>query len=195
MMKRRKQQGVALVITLILLAIITIVVVAFLAVSQRNRSLTTTATDLANAQFMAEAGAERARAEVVARLLVQPELAPVQTLVSTNYTSWLGYAPNLPPSLRFLNVSYTSTPFNDPNQPGVGQGPIYDPTLGVPLGYTELMEVLTNLYFNPRPPVFVRTNVSPIYPSEFRFYLDLNRNGKFDPTGLQWNMVQDGARR
>ena len=36
-MKRREQQGVALVVTLILLAIITIVVVTFLAVSQRNR--------------------------------------------------------------------------------------------------------------------------------------------------------------
>jgi Tfp pilus assembly protein PilX len=81
-MKRREQQGVALVVTLILLAIITIVVVAFLGVTQRNRALTSTATDQINAQFMADAGLERAQAEVAARLLSQPEPGPVPMLVS-----------------------------------------------------------------------------------------------------------------
>jgi hypothetical protein len=33
--------------------------------------------------------------------------------------------------------------------------------------------------------VFVRTNPSPIFPADFRFYLDLNRNGRFDATGRQ----------
>lgn len=185
-MKRREEQGVALVVTLILLAIITIVVVAFLGVSQRNRSLTSTATDQINAQFMADAGQERAVAEVAARVLTQPDLAPVQLLVSTNYTRWAGFDPALPFNQRFFNVSYTRTPFDNLNQPGVGAGPIYDPTRGVPLAYDELMQVLTSLYFNPRPPVFVRTNPSPIFPADFRFYLDLNRNGRFDPTGNQF---------
>lgn len=185
-MKRREEQGVALVVTLILLAIITIVVVAFLGVSQRNRSLTSTATELINAQFMADAGLERAQAEVASRLLAQPDLAPVQMLISTNFTRWAGFDPSLPASERFINVSYTTTPFDDPNQPGVNLGPIYDPSRGVPLGYDDHMRVLTNLYYNPRPPVFVRTNPSPIFPADFRFYLDLNRNGRFDPTGNQF---------
>jgi len=189
-MKRRNEQGVALVVTLILLAIITIVVVAFLGVSQRNRSLTSTATDQVNAQFMADAGLERAQAEAAARILSQPDLGPVQMLVSTNYTTWFGFDPTLLPTapqlFHWLNVSYTKTPFDDPNEPGVGFGPIYDPSLGVPLDYDELMQVLTNLYFNPRPPVFIRTNPSPIFPADFRFYLDLNRNGRFDPTGNQF---------
>lgn len=185
-MKRREQQGVALVVTLILLAIITIVVVAFLGVSQRNRSLTSTATDQINAQFMADAGLERAQAEAAARLLSQPDLAPVQMLVSTNFINWNGFDPAAPPAQRFFNLNYTRTPFDNVNQPAPGFGPIYDPSLGVPLAYDDLMQVLTNLYFNPRPPVFVRTNPSPIFPPDFRFYLDLNRNGRFDATGGQF---------
>ena len=81
-MKRREQQGVALVVTLILLAVITMIVVAFLAVSQRNRGLTSTATDQINSQFMADAGLERAQAEVAARLLSQPDIAPVQDMAA-----------------------------------------------------------------------------------------------------------------
>jgi hypothetical protein len=199
-MKRREQQGVALVVTLILLAIITIVVVAFLGVTQRNRALTSTATDQINAQFMADAGLERAQAEVAARLLAQPELAPVQMLVSTNFINWGGFDPAAPPAQRFFNINYTRTRFDDPNAPAAGFGPIYDPSLGLPLAYDQLMQVLTNLYYNPRPPVFVRTNPSPIFPADFRFYLDLNRNGRFDATGRQLvldddyePLVQDGT--
>lgn len=191
-MKRREQQGVALVVTLILLAIITIVVVAFLGVTQRNRSLTSTATDQINAQFMADAGLERAQAEVAARLLSQPEPGPVQMLVSTNFINWGGFDPTAPlPASRFVNINYTETPFDDPNEPGAGLGPIYDPSLGVPLAYDDLMQVLTNLYYNPRPPVFVRTNPSPVFPADFRFYLDLNRNGRFDATGGQLVLDDD----
>lgn len=190
MIIRRKEQGVALVVTLILLAIITIVVIAFLGVSQRNRSLTTTATDQVNAQLMADAGFERAQAEVSARMLVQPDIGPVQLLVSTNYTSWFGFDPTLPlvasQVAHWHNVNYTKTPFDVVNPPDGTVGPIYDPSRGVPLEYDELMRVLTNLYYNPRPPVFVRTNPSPIFPADFRFYLDLNRNGRFDPTGNQF---------
>ena len=41
-----------------------------------------------------------------------------------------------------------------------------------------------NLLYNPRPPVFVITNALT-KANEFRFYLDLNRNGFYDPNGLQ----------
>ena len=36
---------------------------------------------------------------------------------------------------------------------------------------------IANLFYNPRPPVFVR-------PNDFRFYLDLNQSGRFDTNGL-----------
>jgi hypothetical protein len=40
---------------------------------------------------------------------------------------------------------------------------------------------LTNLFINPRAPVFIQTNSSGAL--DFRFYLDLNRNGVDDPNG------------
>ena len=39
----------------------------------------------------------------------------------------------------------------------------------------------------PRPPVFVSTNLTGYRTNEFRYWLDLNRNGLFEPTGY----VQD----
>jgi len=44
---------------------------------------------------------------------------------------------------------------------------------------------IANLYYDPRPPVFVVTN--PFYPNnyDFRFYVDINRNGRFETNGYQ----------
>jgi len=40
---------------------------------------------------------------------------------------------------------------------------------------------IANLQYDPRPPVFVMTN--PAYPRDFRFYVDINRNGRFETNG------------
>ena len=55
-------------------------------------------------------------------------------------------------------------------------------TNGWPLNFTNLPGDLTNLYVSPRPPVFIVTN--SVGSNDFRFYLDLNRNAKFDANGL-----------
>src|SRR5260221_4126059 len=44
---------------------------------------------------------------------------------------------------------------------------------------------VANLYYSPRAQVFVTTNSSA--PLDFRFYLDMNRNGKFDTNGVVGN--------
>ena len=43
---------------------------------------------------------------------------------------------------------------------------------------------IANLLYNPRPPVFIVTNALAVKSNEFRYYLDLNRNGAFEPSGL-----------
>src|SRR5947199_179908 len=48
----------------------------------------------------------------------------------------------------------------------------------------DIRQNQTNLFYDPRPPVFVVTNITN-GASEFRFYLDLNRNGRFDTNGVQ----------
>ena len=56
---------------------------------------------------------------------------------------------------------------------------------GLPLsGNADIRLNQANLLYDPRPPVFVVTNAAT-GASEFRFYLDLNRNRRFDTNGSQ----------
>jgi hypothetical protein len=57
-------------------------------------------------------------------------------------------------------------------------------TNGWPLNFTNLPRDLTNLYVSPRAPVFIPNPTNSSLPPDFRFYLDLNRNGRFDGNGL-----------
>lgn len=46
--------------------------------------------------------------------------------------------------------------------------------------------LIVDQFREPVPPVFVKTNRpnNPAAPPDFRFFVDLNRNGRFEPTGL-----------
>jgi len=177
-MKQRGNQGVALIVTLILLAVITIVVVAFLAVSQRNRELVSTSSQLIDAKLMSEAALNRAQSEIAARMLGRTNLNAFEMLVSTNFTRTQGF------------VSGVSNPFNV----SYSYDNVYNPTLGTPLSYQDLMLNLVNLYYDPRPPVFIPNDIANPFSRDFRFYLDLNRNGRFDATGYQTIIGSDGVR-
>ncbi len=150
MNRRRSQQAVALVITLIMLAVITVVAVAFLALAMRDRSAASTADKLTRAQVMAGAAQARPIAEIGAQILEGR---------TNGGTSLMGFD---------LLVSHT-------NDTGDFGAPVFvDPaTLAVN-----------------RPLVEADTN---------RTFLDLNRNGVYDPptNGLpgdpQWLAVRDQA--
>ena len=43
-------------------------------------------------------------------------------------------------------------------------------------------QLLTNLFYDPRPPVYIPTNAAGAM--DFRFFLDFNRNGFFETNGL-----------
>jgi hypothetical protein len=90
-------------------------------------------------------------------------------LVSTNYINGNGFASGVP---NPTNVSY-----------------VYQN--GGPLNQNDFLQNAANLFFLPRPPVFVPTN--PSTPLDFRFYLDLNRNGRFDTNGSVTNVDNTGA--
>ena len=51
-----------------------------------------------------------------------------------------------------------------------------------PLNFTNLPYILTNLYVSPRTPVYLSNTVTHVV--ENRFYLDLNRNGRYDTNGF-----------
>ncbi len=164
MKHRRNQSGVALVITLIMLSVITIIAVAFLALSQRERaSLSQTLTGT-EAELMASTGLERAKSHA---------LAEVATYLSTNTQIVAGRAIYPRPQGTDLAVSQAFT--ND--------SPLYRNTLYT--NWTKMgnpdYQALANLFYDPQVPVFTTNRSGDFEPVD---YLDLNRNGRFDPTGI-----------
>ncbi len=130
-MKRQSQQGVALIITLIMLSIITVVTITFLALSRRERASVSQTQNLTDAETAAQSALERAEAEIQAQLFASSNVA--------------------------MTVSRTFDPTNRP------------------------YSALDRLQFDPRVPVFVETNRNGTAgPLDFRFFLDLNRNGFFE---------------
>ncbi len=142
------QKGVALIITVILLAVVTFMALTFLAISRRERGAVTTTTDTYSAKLAADDALANAEAQIVANILATTNPYNFGLMVSTN-DPWP------------TNIAYP--------------------------------DLLTNLLVNPRPPVFIQTNANPNAPLDFRFYLDLNRNGQDEPNGLVTNLDNTGA--
>ena len=162
------QSGVALVVTLLLLSIITFMTVTFLVVSRSQKGSVVTETDQAIARLAADMALERAKAELLAPILASTNVFNYGLLVSTNYINPAGFATGVSGP---LNVSY-----NNPD--------------GTPLKPNDLMQNVANLLYNPRPPVFITNRL--FGSNEFRFYLDLNRNGRYDANGFLPVIGTDG---
>jgi hypothetical protein len=170
------ERGVALVITLIMLSVITFMAIAFLVLSRGERTSVGTATDQSLARLAADNALERAQVELVVPMIASGNPFSAGLLVSTNLINPLGFIggnANQPILTSPTNVAYT-----------YGNGS--------PLSEVDLTHNLTNLLINPRPPVFVVTN-RLTGGSDFRYYLDLNRNRTFEPTG--WINVTNGGIR
>ena len=151
------ESGVALVITLILLAVITFMAVTFLVISTSERKAVASQTDQTVAKLAAEAGTERALAECLAGIMATSNQFSYPLQVSTNYINTNFYT---------AGAAYTSpTNVN------------FDLATG-----NAALQNLANLLYNPRVPVITSNPVTG--RSEFRFYLDLNQNGMFEPTGI-----------
>ncbi|HOX56005.1 MAG TPA: hypothetical protein P5205_03005 [Candidatus Paceibacterota bacterium] len=169
-----RRAGVALVITLVLLSIITFMAVTFLVVSRSQHGSVATETDQAIARLAADAARDRAIVEILAPLITWTNEYNYRTLVSTNFINPIGFdpgaAPVVTPNPTNVNYDYTTT--------------------GTPLSPNQRLQNIANLLYDPRPPVFI-TNLLAANSTEFRFYLDLNRNGMADPNGAQPVVVRD----
>ena len=171
---RQSQEGIALVITLIMLAITLVMAVAFLALAQRERNSVTTTTDLTIARQAADSGLANAQAQINANILSgfnglgSSNAYNIHLFVSTNYINSYGFTPG---SSNPTNVNY-----------------VYLNT-GGPLSQPNLLQNISNLWYLPRAPVYVSSN-PPAVGYDFRYYLDLNENGKFETNG--WLPVQTG---
>jgi hypothetical protein len=161
---RRRRAGMALIITLILLSVTLIMAVAFLAIARRERNAVSTTTDTAVARLATDSALAAAEAQLAANVFATTNQGAYDyhLLVSTNYINPVGYVPG---SQSPTNVNYDITSDNSP--------------------YTaaDLEQNIANLWLLPRAPVFVSTNNGPGY--DFRFWLDLNQNHRFEGNGPQ----------
>ncbi|MGH7952312.1 MAG: hypothetical protein ACREFE_10385 [Limisphaerales bacterium] len=166
---RLRQRGIALVITLILLAVTLVMAVAFLAISRRERGSVTTTTDTATARLAADSALANAEAQIIANVFSTTNPYNFGLIVSTNYINYAGYDSSVS-GYDPTNVNYDYLAAN-----------------GSALNQNEFLQNVANLFYSPRPPVFIVTN-SQTGASDFRYYLDLNRDGRFEASGVVPNV-------
>jgi hypothetical protein len=160
-----RERGIALVITLIMLAITLVMAVAFLALAQRERQSVTGTTDLTVARQAADSGVAYAQAQINANILSgvrnggSSNAYNLHLFVSTNYVNGVGFTPGSsnPTNVNYNFVYLTGNPVTGPN----------------------LLQNISNLWFLPRAPVYI-PNGQPVASYDFRYYLDLNQNGRYD---------------
>jgi hypothetical protein len=177
--RRRRTDSVALVITLLMLSLITFLAIAFLAMSRRNQSSVSASLDVTTARSMSEAAQARAQAEIMAQMLASGDALQYDYMVSRNAINPAG----------FSNGEKTNDP-NNVNYDYLYNSPTLFNNASDPVGWVQN---IANLYYDPRPPVFVITN--PAFPNnyDFRFYVDINRNGRFETNGYQTTFANVAA--
>ena len=179
------RRGVALVITLIMLSVVTITAVAFLTVARRERAAVAAAGEQADVRIAADAALNRARARILAQIASSGLRESPTLFVSTNfiapfYTRGLTAAgQGLPLGGAQSNQWYSALA----NVSYLYQGRPFD--LNNTAEILEYRRMLANLYYDPRVPVVARTGRLDTRVDSFedRFYLDLNRNGRFETNG------------
>lgn len=164
--RSRSQRGVALVVTLILLAVITTLAIAFLGITQRETVSVDSMGRTTDAEMAADSALERAKAEILA-------VYPFRNQGAANGSFTMG--PDMFVSACCHNF--------DTNK--IGDTPTAQQV--IPYDRLDTQQRITNRY-DSAPPVFVNTNkpgvaVDAQHPLDDRFYVDLNRNSMFEDTG------------
>lgn len=168
--RKSSVKGIALVISLVMLAIVTVMAIIFLALSRRERQSVLMTEDMAVASEMAGAALERAKAQAIAHMEATGSKLHYDLFNSTNFINPNGFDLSLgsnPANVSYLRKNSTNFVNRD-----------------------EFLRVVANLQFDPRPPVFVPTNDNGAL--EFRYYLDFNRDREFETNGFLMQVDTNG---
>src|SRR5688572_23064685 len=173
---KKNQNGIALVITLVMLAIVTVMAIVFLAVTRRERSSVKVTEETAIAKDMADSALERVKTEVMSDMNANGSKLHYDIFSSQaffnkgpnvgfdNPLGGNGFTPGNASATNVAHVSFWPTIRN------ASQG--------------NYLRMLANLQYDPAVPVFVETsrNGAP----DFRHYLDFNRNRQFELSFVGW---------
>ena len=88
-MRPAPRRGVALVITLIMLALITVITITILAIASRDRAAVSQAANLTDSRLAAEAGFERAKGELLAQITFSKSMMGYDLTVSRSISNAL----------------------------------------------------------------------------------------------------------
>jgi hypothetical protein len=169
-------RAVALVITLLMLSVITFLAIAFLAMTSRDKNAVSASLDQDTARSMSDTALARVQTEITAQMMGAKDVLSYDYMASHNYISQAGFFPG---NTYFTNINYDFIN---------GVGPYNSFTQ--PLAWAQN---IGNLFYDPRPPVFVPTNGSVTSPlNDFRFWVDINRNGRFETNGPVQVIDQNG---
>jgi hypothetical protein len=171
--------GIALVVTLLMLSVITFLAIAFLAMTHTGQSAVTTALDQSAAKAASDAALNRAQAEIIAQMMAHLDILSYDYMASHNFINPYGFTNNDPVTPDTNNVNYDY--FVGAN--GAAGPPMNSANRATANAWVQN---IANLYFDPRPPVFVQTNFNANAPADFRFWVDINRNGQFETNGYAY---------
>src|ERR1700722_19573985 len=134
----RRERGIALILTLILLSVTLVMAIAFLAISRREQGSVSTSTDTDTSRLAADSALANAEAQIIANIYSTTNPNPYNfgLLVSTNYINTNGFVSGV---ANPTNVNYFLPNGN------LVSGP-------------DLEQNVANLFYLPRPPVFIVTN-------------------------------------
>ena len=150
-----------------MLAVITFMATTFLVLSRRERNSVNTNTDQTTARFTADTALERAKVQLLAGILASGNDQNFDLMVPTNFFNPFGFDPGAVDYRTNVNYNY------DKN--------------GNPLTAAQQQQNIANLLYDPRPPVYITSS------NDFRYYLDLNRNGRYDTNGMLPEFSSDPA--
>jgi len=170
-----RSRGIALVITLLMLSVITFLAIALLVLTRTHRESVTASIDLETAKAASQTALARAESEIIAHMMAHHDLVNYDYMGSRTFINPYGFTNGV---ANPNNVNY------DFDSNGVPMSPTLNPQ-----GWAQN---IANLWFDPRPPVFIKTNASPLFPADFRFWVDLNRNGRFETNGYLPVIGNDG---
>lgn len=197
-MKRHSEKGMALVITLMMLAIVTFMAVVFLALSRRERGNVKLQEDQMTARYAADNALAHAQANIIARMNAGAETY-LQSLGS-NQTNLQHVAQAIGTIQRarfhydlFASKNYLSPSGFTPNDASI-QNVNYQDKNGnfLSRNSSDFYRNVANLQLDPRPPVYITDPNTG--RTDFNYYLDLNRNGAYETNGTVIVSARNGQR-
>ena len=180
---KRNQNGIALVITLVMLAIVTVMAIVFLAITRRERSSVKVTEETAIAKDMADAALERVKSEVMSRMNSSGSKLHYDIF---NSQAFYNKGPNVGFDNPIGGNGFTSGNASATNVDHVS----FWPTIRNG-SQADYLRMLANLQYDPPVLVFVETNRNGA--PDFRHYLDFNRNRQFELSFVGWGCCHCSA--